>query len=729
MPRKAETTMTTSPTASADDIRRGRLSLADGFRNMTVKARLITMVAVLSAMWLMSVGVAAQGLVSAKSTVNSSKGGFPAYVVERDAYEGWLTEDDQSNMAAALASLREASQQELLKATLAQITEGREEAYAGLKRLDTLSPVTRAAARVTLADVAAYNLFTTRIVSAIAAGQTTLAIHLVTVDNATISNKTQQDFNGMGKALAAAVDASKASLASNINRSLLILLLVVGIGLIAAAFGVALIIRAIVNPLRELQGAAYTIAEGDVSREVTVKGRDEIGQLGEAFGEMAEYLREMADHADQITSGNLNMEVRVRSENDRLASAFAKMSNGLRDELGDQSCLDSLVQRMQSLQARCLADLQGGLESMASGDLTVSISACTEPVLAEDGARPGRLAEIFNAMLASTQSAVGSYEEMRTKLTGMLDAVSHTSHTMSSASQQMAINSQDAGRAVGEIAHAVGDVAAGAERQVSSVESVRMVIEEVAEATRVSAGQLSETGEAASQATDIAQSGIEAAEKASEAMAAVAEATGAASERISELGEKSERIGGIVATITGIAEQTNLLALNAAIEAARAGEQGRGFAVVAEEVRKLAEDSQQAAALIETLIGEIQSETHRAVEAVELGAQRTEDGVQTVDEARGKFEDIGGSVSDMNNRITEVTTAMAQISASTQGILESVSDVAAVAEENSASSEQVSASTQQTSASAQEIASSAQVLASDAAELEQLVGQFTLTAV
>ncbi len=721
--------MPTSPTQRIAKPQPGARGLSARFRDMTVKARLITMVAVLGAMWLISVGVAAQGLTSAKSTVNGSKGGFPAYVVERAAYEGWLTEDDQSNMASALASLHEPSQKELLAATLAQITEGREQAYANLKELAALSPVTSAAAQATLADVTAYNTFTSRIVSAINAGQTTLAIQLVAVDNATISNKTQADFNAMGKTLAAGVTAVKANLSNTINRSLLILLLVVGIGLIVAAFSVALIIRAIVSPLRELQGAAHTIAQGDVSHEITVNGRDEIGQLGEAFGEMSDYLREMADHADQITAGHLNVDVRVRSENDRLANAFATMSGRLRQELGDNSCLDSLVERMRALQENCLGDLQGGLEKMAAGNLTIMVTACTEPVMTEDGVNPGRLAEIFNAMLYSTQDAVGSYEDMREKLTGMIGEVSHTSQTMTAASQQMATTSQEAGRAVGEIAHAVGDVAAGAERQVSSVESVRIVIEEVAEATRVSADQLSETGAAARQATDIAQGGIEAAEKASEAMAAVAEATGAASERISELGEKSERIGGIVATITGIAEQTNLLALNAAIEAARAGEQGRGFAVVAEEVRKLAEDSQQAAALIETLIGEIQTETHRAVEAVELGAQRTEEGVQTVDEARGKFEDIGGSVSDMNKRITEVTTAMAQISASTQGILESVSDVAAVAEENSASTEEVSASTQETSASAQQIASSAEVLATDAAELEQLVGQFTLTAV
>ena len=79
------------------------------------------------------------------------------------------------------------------------------------------------------------------------------------------------------------------------------------------------------------------------------------------------------------------------------------------------------------------------------------------------------------------------------------------------------------------------------------------------------------------------------------------------------------------------------LALNAAIEAARAGEQGRGFAVVAEEVRKLAEDSQQAAASIADLVTEIQDETHRTVEIVGEGLQRTEESAAKVEAARGRF--------------------------------------------------------------------------------------------
>ena len=199
-----------------------------------------------------------------------------------------------------------------------------------------------------------------------------------------------------------------------------------------------------------------------------------------------------------------------------------------------------------------------------------------------------------------------------------------------------------------------------------------------------------------------------------------------ATEAIRELGAKSGQIEGIVATITGIAEQTNLLALNAAIEAARAGEQGRGFAVVAEEVRKLAEESQDAAGSISALIGEIQAETAKAVEVVEDGARQTQDGVATVEEAREAFLTLGASVQDMGTRVDEIAAAIQQIASSSQQVQSDMTEVAAVAEQSSASSQQVSASTQQTSASTQEIAASAQELARTAEELERLVGQFTL---
>ena len=229
---------------------------------------------------------------------------------------------------------------------------------------------------------------------------------------------------------------------------------------------------------------------------------------------------------------------------------------------------------------------------------------------------------------------------------------------VNAAAAQMAQTSEEAGRAVNEIATAIGGIAEGAERQVKMVTDAQGA----SELTRDQAGE-----------------GIATAER----MGSV----------IGDLGARSEQIGGIVETITGIAEQTNLLALNAAIEAARAGEQGRGFAVVAEEVRKLAEESQRAAATISELIGEIQKATHEAVGVVDR-------------EARGAF------------------TRIAESSQSAHGAL---AEVAAVAEQSTAATEEVSASTQQTSASAQELAATAEELSGTAEGLETLVAHFKTT--
>jgi methyl-accepting chemotaxis protein len=369
-----------------------------------------------------------------------------------------------------------------------------------------------------------------------------------------------------------------------------------------------------------------------------------------------------------------------------------------KDELGDTAvAFGEMIEYLRET-----ADVA---ETIGGGDLTAELTPRSE----RDVLRTAMV-----AMSANLRQLVGELNQ--------------SAGTVSSASQQLTATSEEASKAVTEIATAIGDVAQGAEAQVRRVDDVREVMLEAVNAVTESARSAEEASRVAEGARAAAVDGVRAAEDAAAAMTEVQANSGDTARAMGDLADKSRRIGDFITTITGIAEQTNLLALNAAIEAARAGEQGRGFAVVAEEVRKLAEESQQAAATISGLVGEIQDDTARTVEVVESGVQRTEAGARTVEQAREAFQAIEQAVVDMTARIEAIAAASQQITATTERVSEEMSAVAGVAESSSATAEQVSASTQETSASAEEISASAQELSSTAQVLEQLVGRFKIAA-
>jgi methyl-accepting chemotaxis protein len=290
----------------------------------------------------------------------------------------------------------------------------------------------------------------------------------------------------------------------------------------------------------------------------------------------------------------------------------------------------------------------------------------------------------------------------------------------------MAGASEQAGRSVSEIADAVADVARGAERQVHRTSSARDSTDDVAAVTQRGVVDARETVVAAQRARDAARSGGDAVNEVFAAMRAVETSSASAADSIRGLNAKSNDIGGIATTISDIAAQTNLLALNAAIEAARAGDSGKGFAVVAEEVRRLAEDSERAAATIGTMIGDMQSATARTAQVIETAAERTAAGTAGVDGARDAFALIGDSVDDMASRVEAIATGISAIAERIGRVEEDMGEVTSVAEVTSAASQQVTAVAQETSGAAQEMAGSAAALANTAGELSRLVAGFTL---
>lgn len=168
------------------------------------------------------------------------------------------------------------------------------------------------------------------------------------------------------------------------------------------------------------------------------------------------------------------------------------------------------------------------------------------------------------------------------------------------------------------------------------------------------------SAEAAEVTLSDTKSGAQISENSTQLIYQVEEQMQVSCDAAAQLKQDSEAIGAVLDVIGGIAEQTNLLALNAAIEAARAGEQGRGFAVVADEVRTLAQRTQDSTAEIHRIIGKLQQTSVNAEESIITNKEGIQESVAETNKVKEALNSISESVYKIADMDRSIATAVEQ---------------------------------------------------------------------
>lgn len=341
--------------------------------------------------------------------------------------------------------------------------------------------------------------------------------------------------------------------------------------------------------------------------------------------------------------------------------------------------------------------------NFAAGDWREPIHVTTDDEI-------GELADALNIMRNNTRDLIQQID----------NSVEH----IASSSQQLTTSAEQSAQAANQVAGSITGVAAGASAQLQAVEKAMNIVEQISAGIQqiaTNAGAVAATAERTSYASQEGSKGVE---QVVRQMTTIQNSVGGSAQIVTKLGERSKEIGQIVDTISGIAGQTNLLALNAAIEAARAGEQGRGFAVVAEEVRKLAEQSQEAAKQIAVLINEIRGDTEKAVSVMSEGTREVQLGTEVVNSSGEAFGEIATLIEQVSDQVQDISAAIQQMASGSRQIVSSVKEIDEISKDTAGQTQTVSAATEEQSAATEEIASSSHALAELAAELKESVSKF-----
>lgn len=415
------------------------------------------------------------------------------------------------------------------------------------------------------------------------------------------------------------------------------------------------------------------VVEGNLAEDEGREILDDIDRYGRLFRKLVNAERDKGLDAQSGVMGEMRQAVHVLEDN--FGTLRETLETEIKDSIarGDRQMLwlliiiASLVAVTSTVSAISIfrplslftSEILGVMEHK---DLTRRVTVSGKDEIAE-------VATAFNELLSVLNEIMGKINDAAMLVASSSEEMSMITREVKGASEQQSSEVEQAAVAVNEMSATVQEIAQNAS---TAADSVNVVHEQL-------------------------QEGVKVGDEARNAIQTLTNEVQDAASAILELERNSENIGQVLDAIQNVAEQTNLLALNAAIEAARAGEQGRGFAVVADEVRTLAQRTQESTETIRKTIGEFQNGTNQVVATVTQSNERAETGIERVIRSTEILNEISGMVSQINDMNIQIAAAAEQQGSTAEEISRNVTRVTDL-------SRGVSVQTEQTSLASDELA-------------------------